>query len=166
MMKKKIFLLIFACTLVISQNAPYTILVSLDGFRYDYLDRNITPNMQKIIDDGVRAISLRPSYPSKTFPNHLTIITGMHPQNHGIIANRFKNPFSNEFYEMKDTAQIRNPKWYLGEAFGETAERHNIITASYYWPGSELSDPERRPTYFHYYNHNFKEFYLEMTKKI
>ena len=73
-------------------NKPYVILVSLDGFRWDYLDRGLSPNMDKIVNNGIRALSLRPVFPASTFPNHLSIVTGLYPENHGIIQNSFENP--------------------------------------------------------------------------
>lgn len=132
---------------------PYVILISFDGFRWDYLNRGITPNLEKIRTDGISAQSLRPAFPSKTFPNHISIITGMYTENHGIISNYFMNYDKNDWYGMSDTTKIRDGKWYLGEAFWETAERQGIKTASYFWPGSELHLDYRRPTYRVLYDH-------------
>ncbi|GAB1350587.1 hypothetical protein MASR1M107_28020 [Ignavibacteriales bacterium] len=111
---------------------PYTILISFDGFRHDYMDRGITPNLWKIANNGVKASSLRPVYPSKTFPNHISIITGMYPENHGIIANTFYDPFTKETYKINDSEQVKNARWYKGEAFWETAQRNGIIAASFF----------------------------------
>ena len=89
-MKNKITLLLFLLMLVSSgfaQSKPYVIVVSFDAFRWDYLNRGLSPNLENIRKNGVSALSFRPSYPSKTFPNHLSIITGMYPAHHGIIAN-------------------------------------------------------------------------------
>jgi ectonucleotide pyrophosphatase/phosphodiesterase family member 5 len=103
--------------------------------------------------DGVSALSLRPSFPSVTFPNHISIITGMYPAHHGIILNNFRDPWHNTTYKMMDTAVTRDGKWYQGEAFWETAERQGITSASYFWPGSELLLNYRRPTYYEKYEH-------------
>lgn len=143
---------------------PYLILVSLDGFRWDFAARNYTPNLDKLAARGVKAASLRPVYPSMTFPNHISIITGMHPENHGIISNHFYNPHSGEEYSLFDSSSVVDPKWYLGEAFWETARRNGIITASYFWPGSELSAEYRRPNYFEPYEH--KRDYGERIKGV
>lgn len=132
---------------------PYIILISFDGFRWDYLDRGLTPNLQKLIDDGVRAISLKPTYPSKTFPNHYSIVTGMYNENHGIISNSFTNLKTGERFRIGDTSAVRNPEWYKGKAIWETAKRQGVITASYFWPGSELNAEKRRPNYFMKYEH-------------
>lgn len=141
-------------SLTFAQSTPYVLLVSFDGFRWDYLNRNITPNLDEVISSGVRASSLRPIFPSKTFPNHLSIVTGMYAENHGIIFNRFEEITTGEIYQLSDTAAVRNPDWYKAEAFWTTAEKNNITTASFFWPGSELNNESRRPTYFKHYDHN------------
>jgi len=133
---------------------PYLILISFDGFRWDYPQRGLTPNLKMIEDQGVSALSLMPVFPTKTFPNHISIITGLYPENHGIIHNEFYNHFMGKKYKVGDEKSIRDARWYLGEAFWETSERQGIITASYFWPGSELTLEYRRPTYFEYYNQN------------
>ncbi len=115
--------------------------------------RGISPNLDYIRENGVSAISLEPTFPSKTFPNHLSIITGMYPENHGIIMNFFDDPYHHLSYGLSDSLSIRDPRWYLGEAFWETAERQGITCASYFWPGSELKLPYRRPTYRQLYEH-------------
>lgn len=134
--------------------SPYLILISFDGFRWDYGDRGLTPNLQKLADTGVRALTLKPVYPSKTFPNHYSIVTGMYAENHGLIANNFDDPFKNTRYSNRDTTAVRDGKWYLGEAFWETAERQGVRCASYFWPGSELDLDYRRPTYYQQYVHD------------
>jgi predicted AlkP superfamily pyrophosphatase or phosphodiesterase len=121
----------------IAGEKPYVILVSFDGFRWDYANRVITPNLDKFKESGVSAFSLEPVYPTKTFPNHISIVTGMYPEIHGIILNEFSNPFSGEEYRMSHRDAVSDSKWYRGEFFWETAERQGIITASYFWPGLE-----------------------------
>lgn len=150
---KKLFLIFFLILsgIIFAQATPYVILVSFDGFRWDYLNRNITPNLDEVIQNGVRASSLRPISPSKTFPNHYSIISGMYAENHGIIFNSFKDVHTGDFYRIGDTNAVQNPRWYRGEAFWETAAKNGITTASYFWPGSEMNDPNRRPTYFKHY---------------
>ena len=154
-MKKLVSILLFfvAAALGIAQKTPYVILVSYDAFRWDYLNRGISPNLEKVREEGVSALSLRPAFPSKTFPNHLSIITGMYPEHHGILANHLIDPFSGQHYSMSDSLSVRDGRWYLGEAFWETAERQGIKTASFFWPGSEVQVPYRHPSYFEAYNH-------------
>ena len=134
---------------------PYVILVSFDGFRWDYLNRDITPNLINIKAEGVHAISLRPSFPSKTFPNHISIVTGMYPENHGVISNNIRNPFNDKRYKIGNSKSVTEPEWYQGEFFWETAERNGIKTASFFWPGSEISDTLRTPSIVKAYDHNF-----------
>lgn len=158
---KIILILCFWISLLYSSEKQYVILISLDGFRWDYLHRGITPNLDKIRNEGVYALSLRPAFPTKTFPNHYTIVTGMYPENHGIISNSFINPFTNEQYRIGDTNAVRNSIWYRGESIWETANRNGIKSASFFWVGSEQNLPIKQPTYFHYYDHN-----LPFTKRI
>ena len=137
----------------LAQEKPYVILISLDGFRWDYGSRGMTPNLQDMAENGVQAISLQPVFPSKTFPNHLSMITGMYPENHGIILNYFTDPFTGERYGLRNRRAVQDARWYTGEALWQTAERQGVICASYFWPGSELNLAYRRPTYFQYYDH-------------
>ncbi len=142
------------CTSLAAAEPPYVLLISMDGFRYDYIQRVPTPNFDELIENGVSALSLKPTFPSKTFPNHLSIVTGMYPENHGIIRNTFTDPFSGETYRISDPEQVTNPRWYIGEPFWETAGRQGITTASYFWPGSEMTAEYRHPTYFEAYDHD------------
>ena len=146
--------LIFAISLY-SQSMPYVLLISFDGFRWDYSLRSITPNLEKMKQDGVSALSLRPAFPSLTFPNHYSEITGMYTENHGIIGNNIYDPFTGEKFSMS----TKESKWFLGEAFWETARRSGIKTASYFWPGSEMDLDYRRPDYYKPYDHS--KDYLE-----
>lgn len=138
---------------IMAQGSPYTILISFDGFRWDYLERGHSPHLQKLADEGVRTLSLKPVFPSKTFPNHFTIVSGLYSEGHGLLANNFNDPFSGERYSLRDQQAVQEAKWYLGEAFWETAERQGITCASYFWPGSEMNLPYRRASYFHHYEH-------------
>lgn len=156
MFRKKIILLflIIVSVNLTAQQKSYNILISFDGFRWDYPNRGITPNLEFIKQHGVHANSLKPCFPTKTFPNHYSIVTGLYPQNHGIIANTFYNPITEKMYRIGDTAAVRDPQNYIGEAIWETAKRQGVITASYFWPGSELTLDYRRPDYYEKYDHN------------
>lgn len=145
------FLILLLSIQLFSQKSNYTILISFDAFRWDYPDRGITPNMNIMQKNGVRALSLKPCFPTKTFPNHYTIVTGMYPENHGLIANTFWNPSTNQKYSLYDSAVVSDAKWYKGEAIWETAKRQGVITASYFWPGSELNVDYRRPDYVEHF---------------
>ncbi len=134
------------------QEKPYVLIISFDGFRWDYPDRGITPNLDKMAADGVRAITFEPAFPSKTFPNHYAIVTGLYPQNNGLINNRFYDFFAGRQYRVGDTASVRNAYWYKGEALWETAQRQGVKSASYFWPGSEVHLSYRHPIYFKKYD--------------
>ncbi|MGQ9818405.1 MAG: alkaline phosphatase family protein [Candidatus Kapaibacteriales bacterium] len=155
-MKRNIQLIVIFLTFFLKASffysEPYVLLISIDGFRWDYLQRGKTPNLKNFADQGVQALSLRPAFPSSTFPNHYTIITGLYPENHNIIGNRIVDKFRSQTFSLGDTTQVRDALWYVGEAFWETARRNGIITASYFWPGSEINIEYRRPNYFKYYN--------------
>ena len=146
-------IIILFAALSYSQSQPYVILISFDGYRWDYVNRGITPNINLLINDGVKASSLKMVFPTKTFPSHISIITGMYPENHGIIFNVFKNPFNGREYNIRDSVEVRDSRWYKGEAFWETGRRQGIITASYFWPGSDIDLEYRRPNYFYHYEH-------------
>lgn len=157
-MSSKIYLSIIILLFLLSSAASfsqsnYTIVLSFDAFRWDYPQRGITPNLDFIAKNGVHAISLQSCFPSKTFPNHYSIITGMYPENHGLIANGFTNPATGESYTLYDTIPRNDPKWYKGEAIWETAKRQGVKTASYFWPGATLSIDYRRPDYTETYVH-------------
>jgi predicted AlkP superfamily pyrophosphatase or phosphodiesterase len=140
-----LFLFLFTIQ-ILAQQKNYTILISFDGFRWDYPNRGLTPNLEFIKENGVQALSLQPCFPSKTFPNHYSIVTGLYPENHGIIANSFTTPFNKQRYSLYDSTP-RITMWYKGEAIWETARRQGVISASYFWPGSELNLEYRRPNY-------------------
>jgi len=98
------FLLLFQN--IISQEKPYVILVSFDGFRWDYCNNAFTPTFDSIEANGVRAKSLKPSFPTKTFPNHYTIATGLYPDNHGIVHNEFYDPVKKQIYKVADRTKL------------------------------------------------------------
>jgi predicted AlkP superfamily pyrophosphatase or phosphodiesterase len=136
-----------------SHSAPTTILISLDGFRWDYLQKPESAYLNKIATSGVKALSLKPVFPTSTFPCHYSIITGRHPDNHGIIANSFHDLYSGERFSI-GSPSIYESRWWRGEAFWETAKLNGIKTASYFWPGSELTDAIRRPDFYEKYEHS------------
>ncbi|KAJ1962051.1 hypothetical protein H4R35_007390, partial [Dimargaris xerosporica] len=124
------------------------ILVSFDGFRADYLDRGLTPHLLDIeARGGFRAEYLIPSFPSITFPNHYTLVTGMYPETHGIIGNEFYDPALNAtFYYKNDTITMKS-SWWGGEPIWVTAEKHGRISAIDMWPGSLATIRGLAPTH-------------------
>lgn len=114
------------------------VLVSLDGFRADYLDRPVAKNLQRLARGGVRAEWMTPSFPTKTFPNHYTIVTGLYPEHHGIVANSIRDSLLGSF-TMADSVAVRDARWWGGEPIWVTAEQQGKRAANFFWPGSEAA---------------------------
>ena len=151
MKKSKIFYLfiILFSVLFSESDDTYVILISFDGFRYDYMERVDTPNFDRIAKDGIKAKSLKPIFPSFTFPNHYAIATGCYADKHKILGNEFSTFLGEYSYKNKDTVQ--DAKWYGGEPIWVTAEKNGIITATYFWVGSEAKIGGYYPTYYKNY---------------
>ncbi|KPI43461.1 putative pyrophosphatase/phosphodiesterase [Cyphellophora attinorum] len=131
---------------------PTTILISLDGFRADFLNRGITPALNAFIASGVSPRWMLPSFPSVTFPNHFTLVTGLYPESHGIVSNQFWDPEIQEEFYYTDTTISMQPKWWNAEPIWVTAEDQGAKTAIHMWPGSEAHIPDREPTYLDKFN--------------
>lgn len=129
----------------------YAVILSLDGFRYMYLDELSTPNLDAMVAEGVSG-SLQPSYPSNTFPNHYSMATGLYPEHHGIVNNRFWVDELNDYYKLGDSARVYNPAFYGGEPIWNTAEKQGIKAGSYFWVGSETAVQNMRPSYWKKYD--------------
>lgn len=129
----------------------YVVMVSFDGFRWDYLDLYHTPNFDAMASEGVRAEKMIPSFPTKTFPNHFTIATGLYPDHHGVINNSFYADELNGVYQMGDRSMVENPAAYNGEPIWLTAEKQGLKSACYYWVGSEAPIGGDHPTYWRKY---------------
>jgi predicted AlkP superfamily pyrophosphatase or phosphodiesterase len=127
--------------------APVTILVSIDGFRPDYLDRGVTPNLDRLKTAGISA-AMRPSFPSVTFPNHWTLVTGMRPDRSGIVGNRMEDARRpGEVFTM----QTDDPFWWSdAEPIWVTAEKMGIRTATMFWPGANVAIGGTRATSGHH----------------
>lgn len=134
------------------RDAPAVVLVSFDGFRHDYMDRFPAPNFRRVADAGVRAESLIPVYPSKTFPNHYSIATGMYAETHRLVGNRFWDPDRGAYYDMGDRAAVEDGTWYGGEPIWVTAETQGMVSASYFFVGSEADVGGVRPSYWYRYD--------------
>ena len=128
------------CTSATSPPAPEPgplVLISFDGFRWDYPDLADTPNLDRLIANGVRAEGMIPVFPSKTFPSHYAIVTGLHPGHNGIISNNMRDPRWPEAFGLSERDQVNNPRWWGGEPIWVTAHNQELTTAVYFWPGSE-----------------------------
>jgi len=156
-MLKQILLLIITVFLAINVNSQeqYVILVSLDGFRWDYCSKAETPIFDSIAKFGVKAESLQPSFPTKTFPNHYTLVTGLYPNNHGIVNNSFYSPTHDSIYSISNRATVEDGSYYSGTPIWNLAESQGVKAASYFWVGSEADIEKRKPSYWKRYEHYF-----------
>jgi predicted AlkP superfamily pyrophosphatase or phosphodiesterase len=143
------FLSVTGCSSVRSEReAPYVVMVSLDGFRWDYDSIYGTPVLDDIADKGVMAVRLIPSFPTKTFPNHYSIATGLYPDNHGLVNNSFYAPDLDLVYRIGDRAMVSNGAFYGGEPIWITARKAGLKTASFYWVGSEAPIMGMQPDFW------------------
>lgn len=131
--------------------AGYVILVSFDGFRHDYVDRGLTPVLDSLANAGLRADGLIPVMPTKTFPNHYSIATGMYAAEHRLVANVF-NDDSLGTYSPADRSTVEDGAWYGGEPIWVAARRRGLRTASMFWVGSEADVQGIRPDIWHPFN--------------
>ncbi len=150
MRKNILSILLVLFPIVAGAQRHYTVLVSLDGFRWDYPIWYDTPFLDEMAIKGAEA-NLIPSFPSKTFPNHYTLATGLYPDHHGIIANSFYDPSTKLLFSLGDSTTKFNPYFYGGEPIWLTAERHGLRTAVFYWPGSDVKIKGRYPWHYHNY---------------
>lgn len=137
---------------VSQEQKPYVILISADGFRYDLAEKYNAEFLKKISSEGVKAASMKPSFPSLTFPNHYSIITGLYPSHHGIVDNTFYDESRKEFYSVGKKKAVEDPTWYGGVPLWVLAERQQLLSASFYWVGSESHIDNTDPTYYFKYN--------------
>ena len=119
--------------------SPHLILISIDGFSWDYMSLYPTPALDRIAGSGVRAESMRPVFPSLTFPNHYSIATGLYPSEHGIVHNHFPDEARDHWYHVWDRSSVEDARWYGGEPVWVTAEKSGLVTAAYYFVGTEAA---------------------------
>jgi predicted AlkP superfamily pyrophosphatase or phosphodiesterase len=133
---------------------PPLILISLDAFRWDYcaLHPDETPNLRRLMQEGVSARGLIPVFPSNTFPNHYSIVTGLYPSHHGIINNEFFDPAAGELFHYNREASVQNPRWWGGEPIWVTARRQGDASAASFWVGSETEIGGMRPNFWRRYD--------------
>ncbi len=145
--------LLFVWTATFSQEKePILILISLDGFRHDYVERFQPENLSRFIAEGTAAKGLIPSFPSKTFPNHYTIATGMLPEHHGLVDNAFYEPVKDQVYTMGNRDIVQDGYWYGGTPIWVHAEQQGIKAASYFFVGTEAPIQGVRPSYYYDYD--------------
>jgi len=134
------------------QDKPYVLLISLDGFRYDYAERDNATNLLALGHGGVTAKALIPSFPTTTFPNHYTIVTGLFPAHHGIVDNSFWDPARQAEFKISNSAATTDGSWWGGTPLWVLAEQQGMRAASFFWPGSDANIQHTRPTYYYKYD--------------
>ncbi|WP_255577341.1 ectonucleotide pyrophosphatase/phosphodiesterase [Elizabethkingia sp. JS20170427COW] len=138
-----------------AQKEPYVILISADGFRYDYIEKYQAHFLKSLAEANTWAKKgMYPSYPSITFPNHYSIATGLYPSHHGLVDNIFYDPSREEMYKI-GTKTIEDGSWYKGLPLWGLAESQNMIAASLFWVGSESDAGGYRPSYYYRYQESF-----------
>lgn len=124
-------------------------MVSFDGFRHDYVEKYNTPNIKEFIKQGAAAEMMRPSFPSKTFPNHYTLVTGLYPGNHGLVDNTFYDKGRDTFYSIRQRAKVEDSYYYGGLPLWQLVQQNGMKSASYFWVGSEARIEGEFPSYYH-----------------
>jgi predicted AlkP superfamily pyrophosphatase or phosphodiesterase len=132
-----------------AQKAHYVVLVSLDGFRWDYAKKFGARNLLTLGRQGAWAPEgMMPSYPSLTFPNHYAIVTGLYPEHNGLVANNFYDPDRNARFATADSSAVTDASWYSGVPLWSLAESQGMRSACFFWPGSEAKIAGFQPTYY------------------
>lgn len=139
---------VFGAPVTAEPPQPLLVLVSIDGFRWDYVDRVALPTLRTLAGRGVRAEGLIPVFPSVTFPNHYTIVTGLTPDHHGVVGNTMKDPAIGLAPFTMSSATAKDTRWWGGEPIWTTAIRQGLKSAAMFWPGSEAI----LPTYWRPYD--------------
>ncbi len=141
-----------------AQNAHYVVLVSLDGFRWDYAKRDGATHLLALGKKGVWAPEgMIPSYPSLTFPNHFTIVTGLYPEHHGLVANSFYDETKQARYAINDPQAVTDGSWYAGLPIWSLAESQGMRSACFFWPGSEAKIAGYLPTYYLHFDNKIDD---------
>jgi len=131
---------------------PYVLLISIDGYRYDYSEKYGAENLIAFGQQGVRAKALLPEFPTLTFPNHYSIATGLYPEHHGIVENAFWDPAFQASFRFTNPADAGDGRWWGGTPLWVLAEQQGMRAATYFWPGTEARIQNTRPSYWYPYN--------------
>lgn len=131
---------------------PTVVLISIDGFRSDYIDHYKPKYLRKLARSGVRAKWMTPSFPTKTFPNHYTIATGLYPENHGIVANNMYDPEFGSVFTLRKREEVQNGRWWGGEPIWVTAEKQGQKAAAFFFPGTETKIAGFEPSIWNTYD--------------
>ena len=129
------------------------LLISIDGLRHDYIGQFDSPALDRMIDEGLYADSLMQVFPTKTFAAHYSLVTGLYPGTHGVVANSMWDPQRRQFFSMRNRKAVSDGFWFQGgEPIWVTAERQGLTAATFFWPGSEAMIKRTRPTYWRSYD--------------
>jgi predicted AlkP superfamily pyrophosphatase or phosphodiesterase len=140
------------------QNKHYVVLVSLDGFRYDYAKKYGATHLLAMATQGASVPDgMIPAYPSLTFPNHYTLVTGLYPEHHGIVGNSFYDPARKERYSYTDPKTNTDGSWYSGTPLWSLAEKQGMRSACFFWPGSEAEIAGERPSFYLKYTNDYPD---------
>ena len=145
-------------------NSPYVIMISLDGFRHDYIEMYQPPFLSQIVDKGIRAKQITPVFPSLTFPNHYSLVTGMYAGNHDLVSNRFRDPSWQSNYAIGNSETTTDGKWYGGNPLWLSVREQGLLSASFFWVGSDANINGHYPNYYVPYNGSVS--YESRTKQI
>ena len=152
---RRLAVLLVALLIALSASAQErnaVVLISVDGFKPDYFERTDTPHFDRLIQDGVLADYLIPVFPTLTFTNHYSIVTGLYPENHGILSNTMYDPEWDVTFSLGNREELVKGRWYEGEPLWVTAENQGVRTASMFWVGSEAEISGVRPTRWNDYD--------------
>ena len=145
--------LYFSCLSLIAQEQDtYVLMVSFDGFRHDYVDMYDAPTFKQFRQTGSYAEGLISSFPSKTFPNHYTLVTGLYPGNHGLVDNSFLDIARKDTFTLRKRHLVEDPYFYGGLPLWQLVQEHGMKSASYFWVGSEAPIQGRYPDYYYVYD--------------
>ncbi len=136
-----------------AMKAPYVLLISIDGYRHDYTKKYAPRFLSQFAKEGASLRSLIPSFPTKTFPNHYSLVTGLYPGHHGIVANHFYAPDLKLEYKLSDRDAVTNASFYSGVPLWNLTQEQGMMSATYFWPGSEAPIGEKYPSYWEVYDH-------------
>lgn len=148
---------VYECSTADTSRPEPVILISFDGFGADYLQKTDTPHFDSLIAGGVTAQGLIPVFPTKTFPNHYSIATGLYPENSGVVGNTMYDPVFDAEYRISDRDAVEAPRWYEGEPVWNTLEKQGLKTGTMFWVGSEAPIQNMRPTHWKTYEHNMPD---------
>jgi predicted AlkP superfamily pyrophosphatase or phosphodiesterase len=127
---------------------PTVVLISFDGWRWDYDVKFPAPSFESVVARGVRAAALIPSFPTKTFPNHYTLVTGLYPGHHGVVANNIHDPDTGRRFSLSNRREVQDPMWWGGEPIWVRLQNAGQTAAAMFWPGSEAPILGQHPKYW------------------